>query len=138
MIVRNVITRAPVTVAQDDDVTKAAWLMKEEDVGSVVVLEEGSVVGILTDRDIVMRAAVLADHTPVREVMTLMPVCLDGNADIEEALEKMEQYGVRRLPVLDTGGKLIGVVSLDDILMHLSRVLGRAGTLIRAEVLGLV
>lgn len=140
MTAQELATRTPVTVGREESLATTARLMKERNVGSVVVVEGDRVVGILTDRDIVMRSrgVVPSDDTPVHEIMTFMPVCLDGSADIEDALEKMEQYGVRRLPVLDTGGKLVGVISLDDILVHLSRVLGRAGDLIRAEVMGLV
>lgn len=138
MIVEDLITRSPVTVARTDSVAEAARSMKENDVGSVVVVETGAVVGILTDRDIALRLAAgdTPAETPVDEIMTLMPFCLRGSADIELCLEKMEAHGVRRIPVLDEGGELLGLVSLDDVLMHIGRMLGRAAALIRAEVAG--
>ncbi|MEJ2152466.1 MAG: CBS domain-containing protein [Gemmatimonadota bacterium] len=60
------------------------------------------------------------------------------NVDVEQCLERMETHGVRRIPIVDDEDELIGVVSLDDILIHLGRVLGTASALVRAEVAGVV
>ncbi|HET6342171.1 MAG TPA: CBS domain-containing protein [Gemmatimonadota bacterium] len=142
MIVEDLITRSPVTVGREDSVAEAALQMKEGDVGSVVVLgEAGDVVGIVTDRDIAIRLVaeeLPAETTPVDEIMTIMPLCIERRMDVEQALKKMEIHGVRRIPVLDEGNELVGVVSLDDILIHLEKTLGVAAALIRAEVAGLV
>jgi CBS domain-containing protein len=142
MIVEDLITRSPVTVARGDSVAEAALQMKESDVGSVVVLgEAGEVVGIVTDRDIAIRLVAQelpAETTPVDEIMTLMPLCIGRGLDVEQALKKMEIHGVRRIPVLDEGNDLVGVVSLDDILIHLGKTFGVAAALVRAEVAGLV
>ena len=142
MIVEDLITRSPVTVGREDSVAEAALHMKEADVGSVVVLgEAGDVVGIVTDRDVAVRLVaeeLPADTTPVDMIMTIMPLCIDRRMDVEQALKKMEVHGVRRIPVLDEGNELLGVVSLDDILIHLGKTFGVAAALIRAEVAGLV
>jgi CBS domain-containing protein len=142
MIVEDLITRSPVTVGRRDTVAEAALQMKEGDVGSVVVLDEaGDVVGIVTDRDIAIRLVaeeLPAEATPVDEIMTIMPFCIGRGLDVELALKKMEVHGVRRIPVLDEGNDLIGVISLDDILIHVGKTLGVAAALIRAEVAGLV
>ena len=142
MIVEDLITRSPVTVGREDSVAEAALHMKEADVGSVVVLSEaGDVVGIVTDRDVAVRLVaeeLPADTTPVDMIMTIMPLCIDRRMDVELALKKMEVHGVRRIPVLDEGNELLGVVSLDDILIHLGKTFGVAAALIRAEVAGLV
>ena len=142
MIVEDLITRSPVTVVRGDTVADAALHMKESDVGSVVVLDEaGDVVGIVTDRDIAVRLVaeeLPAKTTPVDDIMTVMPFCIGRGMDIEHALKKMEVHGVRRIPVLDEKDELVGVVSLDDILIHLGRTFGVAASLVRAEVAGLV
>jgi nucleotide-binding universal stress UspA family protein len=119
-----------------------ALQMKESDVGSVVVLDsDGDVAGIVTDRDVAIRLVadkLPAATTPVDDIMTSMPFCVGRGMDVEQALKKMEVHGVRRIPVLDEKDELIGVVSLDDILIHLGKTLGVAAALIRAEVAGLV
>jgi CBS domain-containing protein len=141
MIVEDLITRSPVTVVRGDSVAEAAQQMKEGDVGSAVVLDEGGdVVGIVTDRDIAVRLVaedLAAETTPVDDIMTLMPLCIRRGMDVEQALKKMEIHGVRRIPVLDEGNELVGVVSLDDILIHLGKTFGVAAALVRAEVAGL-
>ncbi|HKY60430.1 MAG TPA: CBS domain-containing protein [Gemmatimonadota bacterium] len=141
MIVEDLITRSPVTVGRTDSVAEAALHMKEGDVGSVVVVDEdGDIVGIVTDRDIATRLVaedLPARTTPVNEIMTIMPLCVGRGLDIEQALKKMEVHGVRRIPVLDEGNELVGVVSLDDILIHLGKTFGVAAALVRAEVAGL-
>ncbi len=141
MLIENLITRSAATVGQNDTVADAAQIMKDRDVGSVVVVDRRKVVGILTDRDIVLRLG--ADghgslEAPVSSVMTRMPLCLSANVDVEQCLERMEAHGVRRIPIVDDEDELIGVVSLDDILIHLGRVLGTASALVRAEVAGVV
>lgn len=138
MMVQDLITRSPATVDQTSPVADAARVMRERDVGSVVVVEDGEIVGILTDRDIVMRLAVddEAWGSSVESVMTVVPVCVRGEVDVEQCIERMEEHGVRRVPVLSEDGALLGVVSLDDILMHIGRLLGLAGAVIRAEVAG--
>lgn len=141
MIVEDLITRAPVTVTRGDSVVEAARHMRDSDVGSVVVLDdEGDVVGIVTDRDVAVRLVaedMSAETTPVEDIMTIAPLCVGRGLDIEVALKKMEIHGVRRIPVVDEADDLIGVITLDDVLIHLGRTLGVAAALIRAEVAGL-
>jgi CBS domain-containing protein len=141
MLIENLITRSAATVCQNDTVADAAQIMKDRDVGSVVVVEDNKVVGILTDRDIVLRVGTDGHgslEAPVSSVMTRMPLCLSANVDVEQCLERMEAHGVRRIPIVDDDDELIGVVSLDDILIHLGRVLGTASALVRAEVAGVI
>jgi CBS domain-containing protein len=141
MLIENLITRSSATVGQNDTVADAAQIMKDRDVGSVVVVDGGKVVGILTDRDIVLRVGTDGHgslEAPVSSVMTRMPLCLSANVDVEQCLERMEAHGVRRIPIVDDDDELIGVVSLDDILIHLGRVLGTASALVRAEVAGVI
>jgi CBS domain-containing protein len=109
--------------------------MGEADVGSVVVVVDGDdPVGILTDRDIALYLAGGVEDSRVEEVMTSHPVSVERGTDVEQCIERMGSHEVRRVLVLDENGHLEGVVSLDDIVMHLSNTLEKAAALIRAEV----
>ncbi|MDX1622984.1 MAG: CBS domain-containing protein [Gemmatimonadota bacterium] len=137
MLLIDLVDRSPVTVVPEATVREAARRMRERQVGSVIVLDEGSVVGILTDRDVVMAIAEDRFGGPdqrVADLMTPEPTCLGSDQDVERGLAAMRGRGVRRLPVLNDDGELVGVVSLDDVLMHMGRSLGAAADLVREEV----
>jgi CBS domain-containing protein len=133
----DLVTRAPVTVLPEASVLEAARLMRDRNVGSVIVYEEGVVVGILTDRDVVMA---LADgrfagmQQRVSELMTRDPICLESRDDVDTGLARMRAHRVRRVPVLNEQGELVGIVSLDDMLMHMGHTLSTAADLVEAEV----
>jgi CBS domain-containing protein len=102
----------------DTPVTEAARRMTVEAVGCVVVVHDAAVCGILTDRDIVVRgvqAHLDLRQVPVSQLMTCGPVVIDADADIAQAIALMGDKGIRRLPVVDTPGHLIGLLSLDDV-----------------------
>lgn len=137
MILIDLVSRSPVTVSPMATVAEAARRMRERRVGSVIVVDEGVVVGILTDRDIAMSIAMGAFEGPEQEVAKLMtrdPVCLASNETVEGGLATMRAHRVRRMPVLNDDGELVGVVSLDDILMQMGRSMGAAADLVRSEV----
>jgi len=135
MLIEDLITRAPVTVPKGSHISHAARRMGESDVGSVVVVvDEKEPVGILTDRDIALQVASGPEDARVEEVMTAHPVSVERGTDVEQCIERMGSHEVRRILVLDQNGELVGVVSLDDIVMHLSNTLEQAAALIRAEV----
>jgi CBS domain-containing protein len=140
MILIDLVTRAAVAVRREAPVVEAARQMQQHNVGSVIVLDEiGSVVGILTDRDIVMKLAegrFLDPDQRVEELMTRDPVCLQGALPIERGLAAMRTHKIRRVPVINDRGELVGVVSLDDILVQMGRSMGEAARLIEAEVVG--
>lgn len=140
MILVDLVTRAAVAVFPDDTVSDAARQMKDHNVGSVVVVDDlGAVVGILTDRDIVMRLAdrlLLEPDQRVDEIMTRDPVCLGGNLSLERGLAAMRSHRIRRVPILNDMGELVGVISLDDILVQMGRSMGQAAGLIEDEVVG--
>jgi CBS domain-containing protein len=114
--------------------SQAARRMGEADVGSVVVVDGNDPVGILTDRDIALCLARSVEDPAVEEVMTRHPVSVERGTDVEQCIERMGSQEIRRILVLDESGELEGVVSLDDIVMHLSNTLEKAAALIRAEV----
>jgi CBS domain-containing protein len=133
-----------VTIHRSEEVMAAAALMRERHVGYLVVAEtdlaDGGVrpVGVLTDRDIVVSIVARgADPRSLRveDVMTREPVCARDSDSISDALETMRRIGVRRVPVVDSLGRLAGVLSLDDILDALSDQLANVAGSIRSEQL---
>ncbi len=112
MKVRDLMTSGPATVGPDDPCAQAATLMREEDCGSIPVVRDGRLVGIVTDRDIAIRAVAAGKDprsTPVSEVMSADPVTITPDTEANEAARLMAEFQVRRLPVVD-GGRLCGIV----------------------------
>jgi CBS domain-containing protein len=111
--------------------------MRDERVGCVVVAENGGLLGIVTDRDLVTRV-IAAGREPaktlLREVMSAEPVFLAGERGFDQLLATMRQQGVRRIPVVDDTGRLEGVVSLDDLLPLLADQLGALADAVRGEL----
>jgi CBS domain-containing protein len=115
--VRDVMTENPTTVEASATLVDAAKIMKQENIGDVLVVENGKVQGIVTDRDIVVRAIAAGDdpsHTSVREMASTDLEVLDPGDSIGDAIRKMEQAAVRRLPVVEDG-KPVGIVTLGDL-----------------------
>jgi CBS domain-containing protein len=106
----------PVTVEASATAQDAAKLMDENDIGNVLVVENGEVQGIVTDRDIVVRLIAKGEgpDASVREAASTDLETLGPDDSIEDAIKKMEQGNVRRLPVVEDG-KPLGVVSLGDL-----------------------
>jgi CBS domain-containing protein len=112
MKVRELMTKQPTTVEPNATLGEVATLMKQEDCGSIPVVEAGRLVGIVTDRDIVIRgvAAGLDPKTQrVSNVMSSDPVTIDAGEDVDEAERKMADRQIRRLPVVE-GGRLVGII----------------------------
>ncbi|MFF3909898.1 CBS domain-containing protein [Streptomyces sp. NPDC001848] len=115
--VREVMTPGVVAVLPDASLVEAAQLMRAEDIGDVLVAEDGHVVGVLTDRDIALRAvADGADPLTVsaRAVCTPDPVVVGPDDPVSTAVDLMRGHAVRRLPVVQ-GGRPVGMVSLGDL-----------------------
>jgi len=115
--VRDLMTPDPLTVGQEVTLTDAARQMRDADVGVLIVTHGPEVRGVLTDRDIVVRA--VADDldpatTRIAEIVTHDLVAVSPGDDIDTVAEMMRTHSVRRLPVLD-GERLVGVVSLGDL-----------------------
>jgi CBS domain-containing protein len=116
--IREVMTSNPRTIEADKPVADAAKLMRDEDVGLAPVVEGDRLVGTLTDRDIAIR--VVAEEkdpasTPVREVASTDVVTVDPEQDLDDALSLMAQHQVRRVPVVEQDGRLVGVVAQADV-----------------------
>ncbi len=116
--IRDVMTSDPRSVQADSTVADAARLMKEEDVGLAPVVEGNRLVGTVTDRDIAIRVVAEGrdpQTTTAREIASTDPVTVDPQQDLGEAVRLMARHQVRRLPVVDEGGRLVGIVAQADV-----------------------
>lgn len=116
MNIRDVMTPNPRTIAPDDSIQSAARVMRDEDTGVVPVVENGRPVGVVTDRDIVVRAVADGDqpNQPVRAIISTRLVSVSPEMSTQEASELMSEHQVRRLPVVDND-HLVGIVSIGDL-----------------------
>ena len=116
MNIREVMTPNPRCVAPGDPIQNAARIMCDEDTGAVPVVENGKILGMVTDRDIVIRA--VADGAkldgPVREIVSSDVVCATPEMSTRDASKLMAEHQVRRLPVVEND-RLVGIVSLGDL-----------------------
>lgn len=118
-----------VVTARPDETTKSlAETMHKTNVGSVVIIDEGEPVGIVTDRDITTRVTAKGkdpDETTAEGVMTEDLVVVNADDSIDTLIETLDAAGVRRMPVVDSDGdKIDGIVTLDDIAVLLSVEVG--------------
>lgn len=116
--IADLMTPRPATVRPQDSVQRAAELMDELNVGALPVCEGDQVLGIVTDRDITVRATAAGlspVFTPVSVVMSHRVRCCSLRHSPAEALRQMSEVRIRRLPVVDEGDRLIGMVSLGDL-----------------------
>jgi CBS domain-containing protein len=116
--VRDTMSSDPQAVRPDQPVSEAAGLMRSEDVGSLPVVEDERLVGILTDRDIALRVVAEGKDpnvTSVGEVLSGDPVTVTPDESLDEALAKMARHQVRRLPVVESEGRLVGVLAQADV-----------------------
>ena len=118
--VRDAMTQDVETVSPSQPIRDAAKLMKAGDFGSIPVVEDGQLIGVVTDRDIVVRAVAQGLDTAsaqVGEVASTGPVTVDPNEDLGEALALMARHRIRRLPVVEQGA-VVGVLSQADIALE--------------------
>jgi CBS domain-containing protein len=117
MKVAEVMTRDVVLIAPDDTICDAAKRMAECDAGALPVGEDDRLVGVITDRDIAIRAVAedKGPETPVREVMTKQVLYCYEDEAVEHVAENMGEQQVRRLPVVSRDKRLVGIVSLADL-----------------------
>jgi CBS domain-containing protein len=123
MLLRDVCMPDVVYCGPATTIIEAARLMRHKHVGDIVVVEDPAgdriPLGVVTDRDIVVE--VLANEldaaaTTVNDIMRTPVVIADDGEDTAQAIERMRMHGVRRIPVVGTGGALVGIVTLDDLL----------------------
>jgi CBS domain-containing protein len=115
--VEQIMTRDPRTVNADDPIVEAARIMRDSDIGDVIVLQGGEVGGILTDRDIVVRGVADGrdgESTSVSDVCTTGIEAIEPSASVDDALSRMREADIRRLPVVQDG-QPVGIISLGDL-----------------------
>jgi CBS domain-containing protein len=116
--IREAMTKPPKSVESSTSVVDAARMMEAENVGSVPVVEGGQLVGMITDRDIAVRVVGGGkdpQSTPVGEIASRELVTVDPQQDLDEALRLMAQHQVRRLPVVEEDGRLVGILAQADV-----------------------
>lgn len=116
---RNVLCLPPTATCCD-----AADLMRDRGTDCILVVENHEPVGVVTDHDLVTRVMALrrnAEAALLRDVMSVPPVFLSTQSSLEEAIERMRDSGFRRLPIVDSHNRPMGLLSLDDVLLHVAR-----------------
>ncbi len=122
---QDVMTDNPVCCLPDDTVGQAARLMRRERVGSIPVISDDrsrSLIGIITDRD--MATKVVAEsrdpnHTQIFDVMTRAIVACRGTDDVACAIKAMREHELRRVPIVDFDGHIIGIISQSDVSLRI-------------------
>lgn len=125
-----------VTASPDERVVEIARMMDERNVGSVVIERDGYPVGIVTDRDLALRVCarnVDPESTSVRDVMTCDPFVVDRNDSLRNVMECAREQGVRRFPVVDDDQRLVGIVTMDDVVRILANEMNCVTDIIRAS-----
>jgi CBS domain-containing protein len=116
--IRELMTSNPRTVDPSTPVAEAARAMRDEDVGSIPIVDRDTLVGILTDRDIALRVVAEGrdpQGTSAGDVASRELVTVDPQQSLDEALRLMAKHQVRRLPVCEEDGRLVGIVAQADV-----------------------
>ncbi len=133
--------REVIVTGSGTGIEEAARLMRQQHVGDLIVVESKDVgnvpVGIVTDRDLVIEVlaqGVDPSTVTIDDIMSRDPFVMEENADLWEALDRMRSKGVRRLPVVDGRGALIGILTLDDLVEALGEAVEDFIRIVRAEL----
>lgn len=137
MSIYTVCQTSVVNVTPDTTIRFVAELMRSKNLGCVVIAEEQRPVGIVTDRDLALRRECVSseekDQAPISSIMTREVCTIRKDTGIFDAIQEMKSLNVRRLPVVDAGGRLVGLITLDDIIRLLARELGEIARIIGKE-----
>jgi CBS domain-containing protein len=114
--VRDTMSTQPKSIDASQAMVEAARAMRDEDVGSLPVTDQGRLIGVITDRDIVVRVVAEGrmDSATVADALSRNPVTVQPDEDLDEALRLMARHQVRRLPVVE-GDRLVGIVAQADV-----------------------
>ncbi len=140
MTIGTICNREVITVQPDATVLHAAMLMRQYHVGDVVVIQSRKnkmiPIGIVTDRDIVVELVATeldCKVITVGDIVISKLITVKESAGMFEAMQLMADKGIRRLPVVDDDGELVGIITLDDLLLLLSRELSALTKLVTRE-----
>ncbi|MCC2274412.1 CBS domain-containing protein [Streptomyces sp. ET3-23] len=133
MEIKYAMSSPPASVPPEATLEEAARRMADAKAGALPVVQDGRVIGVLTDRDLVVRAMAhgLSSRTRAEEVMSTDPVTVTADTPVTAALHAMRSINVRHLPVVDDG-RLVGMVSFDDLFTYLSAQLGALADIVHA------
>ncbi len=120
--VKDVMTKTVITIEANKTVSEAAALMAENDVGNLIVMDDNTPIGIVTERDFVRRvlAKGKTPKTKISEIMSTPLRVIDPDAPLKEAARRMVRKRIRRLPVIKDN-KLVGIITATDFARHLSK-----------------
>jgi CBS domain-containing protein len=136
MTIGTLCTRDVATAGRETTVSEAAKQMRHRHVGDLIVTDKKTPVGVVTDRDIVISVVATGLDPAVFTLGDLLlkdPVTCREDTDIPTCLKQMRTHGVRRLPVVDKSGMLVGIITVDDLLRVLASELGEVAKLIDRE-----
>ena len=125
LTVRDVMSPDPCVVSPTASVLEAAQIMRGSDIGDVLVLEDDRLFGIVTDRDIVVRALAEGadpEATPVGSICSRDLTTIEAGATVGQAVRLMREKAIRRLPVVDQHGLVMGILSIGDIAVERDRL----------------
>ncbi len=137
MSIANLIQRPARWLPPDATCSEAARMMRDENIGSVVVARDRQPLGIVTDRDLAVRVVAEGrdpDKLLLSDVMTDEPIFIGDDRSLDQAVAAMRDLAIRRVPVGDADGRLCGIVSMDDVLILLADQLGSLAGAIREEI----
>lgn len=137
MRIEDLVKKPPVALSADAKCIEAAETMRARNVGSIVIAEGRKPLGVITDRDLVVRVMARNEdprELTIGEVMSKDPRFVTRTRSIDEVVATMRQLGVRRIPVVDENGDLDGLVSMDDLLLAISDQLGSLAVVIADEI----
>lgn len=138
MLVRDVMNKNVITVKPDLSVREAVKLMTRYHIGSLVVMENERIVGILTEGDILRKVVIEErdlDETKVKEIMSENVITVEPDKRIEDAVELMTQHKIKKLPVVEDD-KLIGIITTSDIIVVEPKLIEAVASLISLKIPG--
>jgi len=134
--VNDVISESVVAADPDTQVQTVVGMMDQEDVGSVVVVEDNNPLGIVTDRKIALALKDTSDiaERPIREFVSENLVTADPSMNLFDLIQVMSDQGIRRMPVVDNDGSLRGIVTLDDVVVLLGTEMNNVSETIQTQI----
>lgn len=136
MKITELAIREPVVVSRDATIATAAETMTAAGVGALIVMDDDTPVGMVTDRDLVTRALSKGMPTDARvdAVMTMDLVTLESDAEVDDLMHAFRHHAVRRVPVVD-GAHVVGVVSLDDMVVSVASEMTDLSRVLAAQIM---
>lgn len=126
MSLRDIVNQKPITCSPDRPIEDVADLMREKNVGAVMIVQGDKPVGIVTDRDIVLRC--VSESVPVSErvdqIMTKTVATVRVDENVQDVVRVMSEKQVRRIPVVDEKGKAYGLISFGDLVGLIAKEMG--------------